>query len=398
MTNNEHATSANPATHSYSSDTTSFASIVSDPALVERLNALGIVKPTPVQAAAVPLALANRDLVVQAQTGSGKTLAFVLPILAQLQASSRTKTTTLALIITPTRELANQVKTVVESITPDVSPACLIGGASAHAQEQQLKKDARIVIGTPGRLQDFIDQRLVLLRTCKTFVLDEADEMLSMGFQEEVKAILKRLPPQRQGLLFSATMPPSVKSLAYTFLRNPENVVLEALAEDKPKIDHIAYRVDGGVTSKASALCTLLKQEKTESAIVFCNTKSDTTLVEAYLKRRGFNASKINSDLSQKERDAVLASLRSGELKFLIATDVAARGIDIKELELVVNYSLHDEPEVYVHRTGRTGRAGASGKAVSLIGPQDFGSFYQLKRRLNIEFTELKLPVEPEAN
>ncbi len=373
---------------------TTFESIVNDSALIARMKALGIVKPTPVQAAAIPLALLNKDLVVQAQTGSGKTLAFVLPILAQLRESTRNKTTTLAIIITPTRELANQVKAVVESITPDVSPACIIGGASAHAQEQQLNRDARIVVGTPGRIQDFIDQRLILLRTCKTFVLDEADEMLSMGFQEEVKAILRRLPPQRQGMLFSATMPPSVKSLAYTFLRNPESVALQTAEEDRPKIEHIAYKVDGGVTSKASALCALLKSEKTESAIVFCNTKSDTTLVEAYLKRRGFNASKINSDLSQKERDAVLSSLRSGELKFLIATDVAARGIDIKELELVVNYSLHDEPEVYVHRTGRTGRAGASGKAVSLIGPQDFGSFYQLKRRLNVEFTELKLPEE----
>jgi len=369
-----------------------FESIVSDPVLIARLKELGITKPSPVQAAAVPLALAKKDLIVQAQTGSGKTLAFVLPILAQIRESSRSKTTTLALIITPTRELANQVKTVIDSIAPDICAPCLIGGASAHAQEQQLRQDARIVVGTPGRIQDFIEQRLVILRTCKTFVLDEADEMLSMGFHEEVKNILRRLPPQRQGMLFSATMPGPVKSLAYNFLRDAEMIQLQAIEADKPKIEHIAYKVDGGVTSKVNALCTLFTEQKTASAIVFCNTKSETTLVEAFLKRRGFDASKINSDLSQKEREAVLASLRAGELKFLIATDVAARGIDIKELELVVNYTLHDEPEVYVHRTGRTGRAGATGKAISLIGPHDFGSFYNLKRHLKIDFLEMKAP------
>ncbi len=364
-----------------------FSSLLQNEKLIEALNAVGITIPTPVQAASIPAALEGKDLIVQAQTGSGKTLAFMLPILSRILAD-KPRRRTQAIIITPTRELATQVKKVIESVTTEIKPACLIGGAKAFPQEQELRNDPRVVVGTPGRIQDFLDQKILRLDECRYFVLDEADEMLSMGFVDEVKAILRKLPAERQGLFYSATMPGGVQSLAFSFLKNPEKIILAVSEDKKPKIDHRYLRTDGGVTSKANALCNLLTSRDVQSAIVFCNTKSDTALLEAFLRRRGLDASRINSDLTQKERDRVLDKLRKGELKYLIATDVAARGIDIKELELVVNYSLHDEPEVYVHRTGRTGRAGATGLAISLIGPQDFGAFHALKRFLPVDIAE----------
>ena len=233
----------------------------------------------------------------------------------------------------------------------------------------------------------------MLLLKSNTFVLDEADEMLSMGFVDEVREILRRLPVKRQGMFFSATITNRVSSLANSFLKNPEKIVVEVNKEDQPKIEHCFCKVDGGVASKVKALCHIFADLKPHSAIVFCNTKSDTELVEVYLKRRGFDASKINADLSQREREQVLTNLRNGKLKYLIATDVAARGIDIKELELVVNYSLPNDSESYVHRTGRTGRAGASGTAISLIGPLDLGFFLSIQRVLGVEMREIPLPV-----
>jgi ATP-dependent RNA helicase DeaD len=223
------------------------------------------------------------------------------------------------------------------------------------------------------------------------FVLDEADEMLSMGFIDEIRKILERLPKERQGLFFSATITPRVLSLASSFLKNPKRIEIERAPETTPKIEHLFCRVDGALTAKAEALALYLKSEAPRSAIVFCNTKSDTELVEILLRKRGFEPRRLNSDLSQKERDNVMQIFRSGELKLLIATDVAARGIDISDVELVVNYSLHETIETYVHRTGRTGRAGKSGIALSLVGPQDFTVFHNLSRKLPCSLAEISL-------
>lgn len=367
-----------------------FSALLDDNYLVDALKKLEINEPTEVQALSIPPALENKDLIVQAQTGSGKTLAFMLPILKRIRTEKPARGTT-ALIVCPTRELALQVKRVVDSISPDITPACIIGGASSREQEQQLRKDSRIVVGTPGRIIDFIQQRLIILRNCRTFVLDEADEMLSMGFVDEVRNILRSLPPERQGLFFSATISGNVAALASSFLRSPKTIVVAKNEENKPDIEHMFCKVEMGVTSKAQALSKLLADSGAQSAIVFCNTKSDTELVEVFLKRRGFDAAKINSDLSQKERDKVLSSLRNGTLKYLIATDVAARGIDIKELDLVINYSLPKENEVYTHRTGRTGRAGASGKAISVISPLDLPTFRSLNHHRGEEMKEIFL-------
>lgn len=359
-----------------------------DQGLILALKTLGITSPTPVQQQTLPAAIAGRDILAQAQTGSGKTFAFMLPILKKLRSAPSTRGT-VALIVTPTRELALQAKSVVEKLNVSITPACLIGGASAHLQEQQLKRDPRIVIGTPGRLLDFIDSRKVSLRNCQMFALDEADEMLSMGFVDQIREILSMLPKERQGLFFSATISGSVASLAYSFLRDPVVISVEVDQSKKPDTDHFYCMVPGATMGKIDALANILQGNKEEAAIIFCNTKSDTELVEVCLKHRGLDARKINSDLTQRERDNVLTSLRNGKLRYLIATDVAARGIDIKDLPLVVNYSLPKEREVYTHRTGRTGRAGAKGKAVSLVGPTDIGAFYGLSKDSSIGLKEL---------
>ena len=367
---------------------TSFSQL-NTPQIEKQLKELGISTPTPVQARAIPSVLhTTRDHIVEAQTGSGKTLAFVLPIVMKIL-SSETSRSTQALIVSPTRELATQIASVVTKLTPDIQPACIIGGERQEKQIKQLKRDPRIVIGTPGRILDFLQQRILLLRKCNTFVLDEADEMLSMGFIEEVRTILTKLPAQRQGLFFSATITPRVLSLASSFLKDPIRIEVERKAETMPSIEHLFYRVDGALTAKADALATYLQKHQPHSTIVFCNTKSDTELVEILLRKRGFAPRRINSDLSQKERDTTMREFRSGECRLLIATDVAARGIDISDVELVVNYSVHDTLETYVHRTGRTGRAGKSGVALSLVGPQDFTTFHALSKSLADQLAEL---------
>lgn len=366
-----------------------FSPLLNNGDILDALTTLDIVTPTDVQQATIPAALTGKDLIVQAQTGSGKTFAFLLPILSTIIASQH-KGKTAAIIISPTRELAAQVQQVTESLDLGIKAACLIGGQSLHSQKLQLRQDARLVVGTPGRITDLLKRGMLSLKACRTFVLDEADEMLSMGFIDEVKTILSQLPAKRQGLFFSATITSHVLSLARSFLKTPELIRIEATNENTPTISHFYRHVNGGVTDKANALCDILSSEQTQSAIVFCNTKSDTEMVESFLNRRGFNARHINSDLSQRERDSVIGSLRTGKLKFLIATDVAARGIDIKGLELVVNYSLHNEPETYVHRTGRTGRAGTKGKAVSLIGPRDFTMFHSLQKHYGAGMIELQ--------
>ncbi|MDZ4786085.1 MAG: DEAD/DEAH box helicase [bacterium] len=369
----------------------SFSTILNDSELVEALKARGITLATKVQAASLPEALAGHDLIIQAQTGSGKTLAFVLPLISKLRTLPDFKGT-FALIVTPTRELAVQVTEVIMSIAPDIKPTCVIGGANPRAQVRSLKEDPRIVVGTPGRIMDFLQGGELNLKKCAHFVLDEADEMLSMGFVEEVKTILSRLPKPRQGFFFSATVTPRVQSLSKSFLNNPKIITIESATESAPDIEHFFCRVDGGITSKSDALVKIIEIYKPLSAIVFCNTKSDTELVEVMLKRKGLDAQRINSDLSQSQRDGIMKNLRDGTLRFLIATDVAARGIDIEQLDLVVNYSIHNESETYVHRTGRTGRAGRSGKAISLVGPHDFSAFYSLTRALTVKIKELSLP------
>jgi len=222
--------------------------------------------------------------------------------------------------------------------------------------------------------------------------------MLSMGFYEDVRAILSRLPEKRQGIFTSATITPRVQNLAHSFLSSPKTVAIASSTSSAAEIEHLYCEVDADLTAKATALCDIIETRNPRSAIIFCNTKSDTELVEVYLRRRGFDARKINSDLSQNERERIMASVRKGTLRLLIATDVAARGIDIEQIDLVVNYAIHDTAETYVHRTGRTGRAGRKGTALSLVGPLDFGPFLNLKRGLSYEITKVALPTEKDVH
>jgi ATP-dependent RNA helicase DeaD len=376
-----------------------FKDLIFDKAILKAVDELGFSAPTPVQKHTIPLAQKGQDLIVQAQTGSGKTFAFVVPLLEHLYEKTRVGTVsgddTFALIVTPTRELASQIREVIASIS-NINAPCLIGGMSSSAQLRDIDKERRIIVGTPGRLMEFIRERHIDLSRCQYFVLDEADEMLSMDFLEDIKFILSRLPKVRQGLFISATITPRVESLANTFLTNYERVVIETPLDQLPSIEHRYYDIDGDVASKATALCDLLETSDVRSAIIFCNTRSDTELVEVFLRRRGFDARRINSDLSQKQRDQVMKKIRAGELRFLVGTDIAARGIDIDLIDAVINYTLPDQPEVYVHRTGRTGRAGRTGIAMSLVGPGDFSAFRQLQKETAVDLQQTELPSESE--
>lgn len=373
-----------------------FSELLAGNPLLAAVERLGFTTPTPVQQLTLPSALEKRDLIIQAQTGSGKTLAFMLPLLSALrQLETETRLNfTFGLIIAPTRELALQIADVARSLEPDCEPVVLIGGVDMNSQHKALERNPRLVIGTPGRILDQLRQRTLRLNRCQFFVLDEADEMLSMGFLQDVRAILSRLPDGRQGMFVSATITGRVEMLANSFLEKPEVIVVSKPEVDLPPIEHFYCEVGGDLMAKPAALCDLIETFRPSSTIVFCNTKSDTQLVEARLRRRGFEARRINSDLSQKQRDRVMAQIRKGDLPILVATDIAARGLDMDQIELVVNYAIHDQPETYVHRTGRTGRAGRTGKAISLIGPRDFGAFHFLTKVLPAQFKKLTIPSE----
>ena len=375
-----------------------FAEILPDGDLLNKLNTLGFVTPTEVQAHAIAPALSGVDLIVQAQTGSGKTLAFVLPMVLNLleEIEKGDAKSTFAIVLSPTRELANQIQEVLVQVCSDIEAVLLIGGADIDSQKRALKRDRRIVVGTPGRVLDMMRQKALRLDRCRYFVLDEADEMLSMGFIEDIRAILSRLPNRRQGMFVSATITGRVEMLAHTFLNKPERILVGDYSSDIPAIEHCYLEVGGELMAKPAALCDLIETARPRSAIIFCNTKSDTKLVEALLRRRGFDARRINSDLTQSQRNRIMNKIRAQELQFLIATDIAARGIDIEQIDLVVNYNLHDQHETYIHRTGRTGRAGRSGRAVSLVGPRDHSAFYYLRQSVDFEFVKLDPPTDGE--
>ena len=370
--------------------------LLSYPTLLKQIQQMGFSSPTPVQRIALPRVLEGKDVVVQAATGSGKTLVFVLGMIAKmLREKNAPKNSTYALILAPTRELAVQITNVIRSLDPSLSPSCIIGGESMQQQIDHLKEDARIVVGTPGRIRDVL-RRPLNLNTCRFFVLDEADEMLSIGFLQDVRAILSRLPDQRQGVFVSATISPRVEMLASAFLTKPNFLAVARDIEQIPAIEHYCVSVGNDLLAKPSALCDIIETERPLSAIIFCNTRSDTKLVEAFLRRRGFDARRINSDLTQKQRRKIMDQIRDQDLQFLVATDVAARGIDLEHIEIVINYTIHDQPEIYVHRTGRTGRAGRHGRAFSLVSARDFQAFHNLKKTLEFNFKEYRLPTNEE--
>jgi ATP-dependent RNA helicase DeaD len=355
----------------------------------QAVDELGYVHPTPVQLAVFEPAVRGKDLVVQARTGTGKTAAFGLPLVDGIV--KRTANAVQALVLCPTRELALQVTRELDALAKHRAVRCtaVYGGAPMARQIADIKAGAQIVVGTPGRVLDHLHRATLDAASIRAFVLDESDEMLSMGFLPQISEILGFLPATRQTLLFSATLPPDIRRVAETRLRDPQFLTLSGDHIGALEINHFVYIVPG---DKLDALIQIIEVENPESAIVFCNTKDETKRVAGALEQQGYAADWLNADLPQSDREKVMAATRSGALRFLVATDVAARGIDISQLTHVINYDFPESAEAYVHRTGRTGRAGRTGTAFSLVGPRDVGNLYLLRLTYKLRPIERQLP------
>jgi len=356
------------------------------------LEEMGFSAPLPVQRAVVGPMREGRDIMVQSRTGSGKTAAFGIPLVEKLGLNPAN--TVGALILAPTRELALQSAHECQKIAKhrklDVVP--VYGGAPMGKQIEQLKAGAQIVSGTPGRVLDHLRRGTLKLDNLQVLVLDEADEMLSMGFLEEITEIIKRCPVDRQTVLFSATIPEDIERIGSRYMRSPEKIQLTVGNISVHTIQHVYYLVSG--MGRTRDLQKVLEAERPDSAVIFCNTRDDTNVVAEYLRKNGFDAEAISSDLIQKDRERVMARMKAKDLKYLVATDIAARGIDISDLSHVINYTFPESAEVYVHRTGRTGRAGKSGIAISLVSPRELGNFYMLKLTYRIRPEERPLPTD----
>ncbi|MEP7123593.1 MAG: DEAD/DEAH box helicase, partial [Byssovorax sp.] len=338
--------------------------------LRETLVEMGYTHPTPVQLAVWEPATRGKDAVVQARTGTGKTAAFGLPIVDHIV--RRSQANVQVLVLSPTRELAIQISSELDRLSKrrNISVVPIYGGAPMPRQIEQIAGGAQVVVGTPGRVLDHLRRGTIDPKHVRLVVLDESDEMLSMGFERELSAILEHMPKERQTLLFSATVPPDIERMAKNKLRTPEFITLSGDHIGALSILHYVYMV---AADKIGALLRMIEVEDPESAVVFCNTKDETERVASALQRQGFDAAWLNGDLAQNDRERVMSATREGRLRFLVATDVAARGIDISHLTHVINYDFPQDAESYVHRTGRTGRAGRTGTAISLITPQDIG-------------------------
>lgn len=354
---------------------------------------VGYVHPTPVQVAAYEPSVEGKDLLVQARTGTGKTAAFGIPLVDRLvQEEGGVQ----ALVLAPTRELALQSARELRRLGKyrNLHAAAVYGGAPMERQVKELKEGAQLVSGTPGRVLDHLRRGTLDASGLKVLVLDEADEMLSMGFAKELNAIIELLPKTRQTLLYSATVDESIQRVAARHMSDPVHLALSSDQVGAETIQHFVYMISG--TGRVQDLIRVLEVEDPESAIIFCNMKSETEQVAAGLQQAGFNADWLNGDLPQGEREKVLTATRSGKLRFLVSTDVAARGIDISHLTHVINYSFPESIEQYIHRTGRTGRAGRTGTAISLVSPKELGNLYYLRLQYKIFPTERSLPTPGE--
>ena len=345
----------------------SFEELTLPPALRTALTAMKFTTPTPIQAQAIPDALNGRDILGTAMTGSGKTAAFCIPMIARMLSNSRGT----ALIMLPTRELANQVEAVVKQLLGPygtIKSALLIGGESMPNQQVQLRARPRIIVGTPGRIIDHLQRGSLMLHDTSYLVLDETDRMLDMGFEDQILQILKYLPLQRQTLLFSATLPPQILKLSEKYLKNPVRIEVGETNKAADRIEQKILHVSAD--DKYNNLVREIK-ERDGTIIIFVKAKFATEKLADRLKKSGFTADAIHGDLDQRHRERVLLAFREKKHRILVATDIAARGLDIPHIEHVVNFDLPQAPEDYIHRIGRTGRAGADGSAISFITPED---------------------------
>ena len=344
---------------------------------------LGYTAPTEIQKKAIPIILSGRDLVAAAQTGTGKTASFVLPILERFNTERKLRGKRIrALILTPTRELAVQVEANIAEYSKylNLSSMAVYGGVDSEPQKQRLLEGVDILVATPGRLIDMVHQRALHFDELEVLVLDEADRMLDMGFIDDINKIIDRLPSQRQSLLFSATLSDDVRFLADTVNDDAVEISISANSNATPKIDQWLITVDKG--KKSALLSHLINEQQWDQALIFIEKKHAAAKLVSQLEKRGIKAEAIHSGRSQASRERVLAEFKSGELSFLVATGVAARGIDIDNLTRVVNYDLPYQSDDYIHRIGRTGRAGASGEAVSFVSYDDFKNLCAIESRL----------------
>jgi ATP-dependent RNA helicase DeaD len=375
---------------------TTFTDLGLSPPLLQALGEVGYESPSPIQAATIPLLLANRDVLGQAQTGTGKTAAFALPVLSRLIMK---KMSPQALVLVPTRELALQVAEAFQRYATHLQGFHVLpiyGGQSYGPQLAALKRGVHVVVGTPGRVIDHLEKGSLDLSALRTLVLDEADEMLRMGFAEDVERILQDTPKGRQTALFSATMPVAIKRIAQTHLREPAEVTVAAKTGTADNIRQRYWLVSG--MHKLDALTRILEAEAFDAMIVFARTKLGTEELAGKLQARGFAAVAINGDLQQQQRERIIGQIKDGTVDILVATDVAARGLDVERISHVINFDVPTDPESYTHRIGRTGRAGRSGEAILFITPRERGLLRAIERSTRQAIALMELPTVQAVN
>lgn len=385
-----------PASESAASGDISFDSLNLRAEVLAAVKAVGYETPSPIQAATIPLLLAGRDVLGQAQTGTGKTAAFALPVLSCLDVSKRRVQ---ALVLTPTRELAIQVAEAMQTYASKLSGFQVLpiyGGADYRGQLQALKRGVQVIVGTPGRVMDHMRRGTLSLDSLSHLVLDEADEMLRMGFIDDVEWILSSVPEQRQIALFSATMPPAIRRIANTYLNEPEQVTIQTQTTTAVTIRQRFWLAKG--MNKLDALTRILEAEPFDGMIIFVRTKVQTTELAEKLQARGFAAAPLNGDVAQAQRERTVDQLRSGKLDILVATDVVARGLDVERVSHVINYDIPNDTEAYVHRVGRTGRAGRSGDAILFVAPREKRMLYSIEKATRQSIQEMALPSAENIN
>ncbi len=374
--------------------THTFPELGISPELLEAVKSLGFEQPSPIQAEAIPVALAGRDVVGQSQTGSGKTMAFGIPVVQGVDGSNRSVQ---ALILCPTRELAMQVCAEIHklaSFKEGVRATPVYGGASYDRQIRALQSGTQIVVGTPGRILDFMQRGLLKFDSLKTLVFDEADEMLDMGFSDDIDRLMAAVPKERQTIFFSATFEPRIRRLVENYTTNAATITIQQKALTVATVEQRYYEVQG--RSKLEVLCRLIDIEAPRLTIVFANTKRAVDDATDALVARGYAADRLHGDINQTMRERVMRNFRSGNVEVLVATDVAARGLDVNDIDLIVNLELPYDAEDYVHRIGRTGRAGRSGKAFSLVAGREIYLMQRIQRFINIRVERAKVPSQEE--
>jgi len=362
--------------------------------IITTLNMLGYEKPSEVQEKAIPYALQDKDIIVKSETGSGKTAAFAIPICERIDVEKREPQ---ALVLTPTRELAIQVKEDINNIgrLKRIRAIAVFGKQPMDIQKRELKQRVHVVVGTPGRTLDHMEKGNADFGDIKYLIIDEADKMLNMGFIDQVEAVIKRLPKNRITMLFSATISDEIEALCNNYMINPYRIEVNPQKLTTEKIEEVYYEIE--FDKKFSLLNKIIATELPDSCMIFCNTKDQVDIIAQKMDNRGYSCSKLHGGMEQKDRIDTMQAFKRGEFQFLVATDVAARGIHVEDITHVINYDVPVEKESYVHRIGRTGRAGGSGKAITFIYPQEMRLFAEIEEYLGYKIIKKDSPSEEEV-